>query len=674
MLLLTEALTALLLFAAPSPDDSAITHLLSTEKIAAVHRQISAHPHVAGTVGGRAQADLIAQILRGTGVKVETHSYWAMLSYPRRMTLRLFPNHAAAQGVNLALNERADQRDPDTAAIDLLPGFIAYSATARVRAAVIDAGMGRPADYDAGINVKDKIALVRLGGALIAEKAREAEIRGAAGVVFFDAPATARTKVPAVAWPIGTARASWFVERGASTRDPAPPRIPLIVVSWQVAEQLLPRPKLRVATQQELEIETHMNDSPRPIFNIIATIEGSEDSGRAIMLGAHHDAWTTGAVDPGEPVTALLELARVFTAMTKSGWKPRHTIQLAFWDAGEYGNAGASQHALEFAPDLAQKIIAYVNCDLTPQGAAAVEEPFPPAPSPELDFGARHSIYDTNSYMTKFDPGFRKTRAAAETFGHTALRLAAMDAPPPKLAPLPPPKEEPARGEIDYAEKRLAQLKEAYDAGAIAKNMLDAAQKDLDDARERYDRLRENSGKLTPAIAAEEVKKAEARSIEAKAKAHYLEEMNSTGVVARRDLEQAREAAKQSEEYLALARTRQEELAHEWELLQKVKEWEERGGKFDDSVFEQIGTAFEKQWGHALPVSALGMTHTHEVMNFDHTGRVDVALSPDSPEGAWLVEQLTLHDVPFLVFRGAVPGKATGAHIHLGLPSPRLRR
>jgi hypothetical protein len=68
------------------------------------------------------------------------------------------------------------------------------------------------------------------------------------------------------------------------------------------------------------------------------------------------------------------------------------------------------------------------------------------------------------------------------------------------------------------------------------------------------------------------------------------------------------------------------------------------------------------------------MTHTHEVMNFDHTGRVDVALSPDSPEGVWLIEQLTLHDVPFLVFRSAVPGKATGAHIHLGLPSPRLHK
>jgi hypothetical protein len=30
--------------------------------------------------------------------------------------------------------------------------------------------------------------------------------------------------------------------------------------------------------------------------------------------------------------------------------------------------------------------------------------------------------------------------------------------------------------------------------------------------------------------------------------------------------------------------------------------------------------------------------------------------------------------VPFLAFRGAVRGQATGAHIHIGLPSSRIPR
>jgi len=39
---------------------------------------------------------------------------------------------------------------------------------------------------------------------------------------------------------------------------------------------------------------------------------------------------------------------------------------------------------------------------------------------------------------------------------------------------------------IEHAEARLALAKEAYVAGAIAKKDLDAAQRDLDEARERY--------------------------------------------------------------------------------------------------------------------------------------------------------------------------------------------
>jgi len=704
-------LTVWLLLSAFFADDDKLTRLISTERIAAIHRQIAAHPHVAGTVGGRAQAELIAQILRGFGLKTETHSYWALLSYPRRMTLRLFPNSTATQGIILSLNERSDARDPDTAAVDLLPGFIAYSATARVRGAVVNAGNGLPADYDAleksGVSLKDKIALVRLGQAFVSEKAQEAEKRGVAGVVFYNdssddgssqtaklattKPANARSAAPKpLRWPDGPARAAWFVERGAASRDPVPPRIPLAVVSWSVAEQILPAPSSAnafarparkksgapPATTAELELEMHMNDSPRPIFNVSATVEGSEQPDRWVILGAHHDAWSSGGVDPGEPVAALLELARVLGTMSKGGWRPRHSIQLAFWDAGEYGNQGAVQHAQEFSNDLKDKLLAYVNCDLTATGAAPVEGGFPPAPTMEMAFGARHSIYDTAAYMNRwYDPGFRKTRAAVEQFGRAALRLSEMDPPPPRPAPpLVVPTNEPVHGEIEHAEARLALAKEAYVAGAIAKKDLDAAQRDLDEARERYERLREGSGQLTPAIAAEEVTKAEARLQASHQKLAYLEAMDSTGSVARRDLEQARDTVKESTEYLELARVRQQELAHEWELIRKVKEWEERGGRFDEGVLEKVSTAFEKQWGHPLPVSALGMTHTHEVLNFDHTGRVDVALSPDSPEGMWLLEQLTLHDVPFLVFRGAVAGKSTGAHIHLGLPSPRLHK
>jgi hypothetical protein len=72
-----------------------------------------------------------------------------------------------------------------------------------------------------------------------------------------------------------------------------------------------------------------------------------------------------------------------------------------------------------------------------------------------------------------------------------------------------------------------------------------------------------------------------------------------------------------------------------------------------------------------LPISALGQTATHDRLRFDHRNAMDVALHPDSPEGRSLLNYLRQAGIPFIAFRSAVPGAATGAHIHIGKPSPR---
>lgn len=77
------------------------------------------------------------------------------------------------------------------------------------------------------------------------------------------------------------------------------------------------------------------------------------------------------------------------------------------------------------------------------------------------------------------------------------------------------------------------------------------------------------------------------------------------------------------------------------------------------------------QFGRTLPISAFGQSAVHNRLGFDHRNAVDVALSPDSVEGRKLVNELRLFRVPFIAFRKAVPGVATGAHIHVGRPSHR---
>ena len=85
----------------------------------------------------------------------------------------------------------------------------------------------------------------------------------------------------------------------------------------------------------------------------------------------------------------------------------------------------------------------------------------------------------------------------------------------------------------------------------------------------------------------------------------------------------------------------------------------------------KIEKFFAQAFGHALPISALGQTATHDRLRFDHRNAMDVALQPDSNEGKALLSYLRQAGIPFIAFRHAVPGSATGAHIHIGNPSMR---
>ena len=96
-------------------------------------------------------------------------------------------------------------------------------------------------------------------------------------------------------------------------------------------------------------------------------------------------------------------------------------------------------------------------------------------------------------------------------------------------------------------------------------------------------------------------------------------------------------------------------------------------GIFTTADLKKISLAFVSKFSRPLPISAEGETATHRALGFDHRGRVDVAVSPDQPEGIWLMKYLQTNRIPYFAFRMAVPGMATGAHIHMGPGSTRLK-
>jgi hypothetical protein len=164
-----------------------------------------------------------------------------------------------------------------------------------------------------------------------------------------------------------------------------------------------------------------------------------------------------------------------------------------------------------------------------------------------------------------------------------------------------------------------------------------------------------------------------------------------SGVVSRREAEesdraaaQARAAADRTRAAMAEADTviAEAEAVRELAALPPAEPGEVRalptlvrhvgGASWSLEMVPRLERFFRQRFGRPLPVSAFGQTPLHERLGFDHKNAIDVAVHPDTSEGQAVMVWLRDNGLSFLAFRGRVPGEATGAHIHVGEPSPRL--
>lgn len=166
-------------------------------------------------------------------------------------------------------------------------------------------------------------------------------------------------------------------------------------------------------------------------------------------------------------------------------------------------------------------------------------------------------------------------------------------------------------------------------------------------------------------------------------------ELESQGLASRLEVEEAERLRAKSETTL---RDTQRQIAEADDLIAEVKAADQLDKSASSASFIATGTLIRYRglgkwsladagklqsfylgkFGGQLPVSAFGQTLVHDRMGYDHREAIDVAVHPDSPEGLALMAYLRSAGIPFLAFRQAVHGSATGAHIHVGNPSPRL--
>jgi len=243
---------------------------------------------------------------------------------------------------------------------------------------------------------------------------------------------------------------------------------------------------------------------------------------------------------------------------------------------------------------------------------------------------------------------------------------------------------------VAKARARLDSLRALVDAGAVPRAQLAQAEENLADAQDAAFLRQTLYGQdLTEAVADDMIAAAQ-RRLERRNRAFDQDKkLVDAGVTTQSSLDPLLEEVHRARQECDLAADRAQTVRELTIIVDSERSLDERiaaapqntydlgerhdgDGVFNMSTFVSIEAAFEKRFGKPLPVSAMGETAVHRSLGFDHRGRVDVALHPDDPEGVWLREYLDLKHIPYFAFRQAVPGKATGAHIHLGTGSSPL--
>jgi hypothetical protein len=245
-------------------------------------------------------------------------------------------------------------------------------------------------------------------------------------------------------------------------------------------------------------------------------------------------------------------------------------------------------------------------------------------------------------------------------------------------------------GPVVAAKGELARVQSLVDTGVLPRASLEKAQEAVADAQDSAILRRTAYGSELDVDQAEQMVAAANRRLERRQKAlDAAAELVAAGAAPKASLQPLEDDLEQERRECSLAESRAQlihelsdmvtaeenflnKLAHSPAEAAELAAGYSADGTFVYATYAKVEVAFRERFGKPMPVSAMGETAVHRAMGFDHRGRVDVALNPDQLEGVWLIEYLKENRIPFFAFRGAVKGKATGAHIHIGPMSTRL--
>ena len=405
-----------------------------TASVRQMSRDLSAVPHMAGTPAQASTREYVLDKMRSWGIDAWSKEYSVYLPQP---------DTVAAWLINGSKTERLELREPGTG--PQIAPFNGYTGDGNVTGDVIYVNYGLIEDYKTldslGLSVSGKIVLARYGRSFRGIKAREAQKRGAVGLIVYSDPQDDGFFRGDV-YPKGPMRNANGIQRGSMMNgngDPTTPlwasvegarrvpedsldipKIPIIPMSYGNARRFLEAmtgPSVPQTWQGGLPFHYHVGPGPlrahlhvktergsrafHPIWNTIGVIRGSRWPDEWVVVGGHRDAWGPGARDNVSGTVTVLETARAFAQLAKDGMRPARTLVFATWDAEEWGLIGSTEWVEELEDSLRAHVVAYINEDGTFSGPT-----FSGGGSPSLKTlfrDAAHAVPDPTGPGTVYD-------------------------------------------------------------------------------------------------------------------------------------------------------------------------------------------------------------------------------------------------------------------------------
>jgi N-acetylated-alpha-linked acidic dipeptidase len=380
----------------------------SADSARAWSRFLSSEVHISGTPAQARTRDFVIDAMKRWGLETEVRTYDVWMPHTTNVQVwRVAPDTLM---LHLAEGPIAEDSTSWTAKEAVIAN--GYSGTGSVTAPVVYVNYGLIEDYaqldSMGVSVKGKIAVARYGRSYRGIKAREAEKRGAVGLVIYSDPEDdgfARGDV----YPEGPMRPEQGVQRGSIMNgdgDPSTPgypskpgakrvptaelevaRIPVVPMSYGNAAELLRG--LRgsdVPREWQGGLPFHYHAGPGPvvahmlvesdtataaikqIWDTFGIVRGSEFPDQVVIIGGHRDAWGPGAADNVSGTVSVMGAAQAVADALKAGFRPKRTIIFATWDAEEWGLLGSTEYVEDDSLRLKRGGVAYLNQDVSAQG------------------------------------------------------------------------------------------------------------------------------------------------------------------------------------------------------------------------------------------------------------------------------------------------------------------